>query len=451
MNAKILLFFRLLPLLALGLSRLAGQTQNDTGASQEYQGPSILSRDRTLIGERGGKLADFRYFASVTGVYDSNLTAVSTNSNGNVNSGGSEGVDVGFGASLAKTWRRDSLSLQYSGAFRDYKHQYFSGIDQFLNLRYGRILKRRLTLDANETAGVTGLGNGSFSYLPLTSSALQVLPSNELFDNRTYYSQSRVGLTWQKTNRLSFAISGDDYLIRRRSASLAGLDGVSVHGDVAYRLTRRQTVSMVYGYSHYSYQRTFGGADVQSLGLGYAFAFSRRMDAAVNVGGSLTNVDGIQSVNVDPAIVAIIGQATISQTFHRTVAVPNAEARLNRRFNRSTLGINAITGVSPGNGVYLTSRQNAVGADYSYSGRRRWTYAAKFQYTELSTIGQSIGKYSNYNAGTGMTYKLSSVVHAQLRYDYRHYTTQNNTLQKDSHRISLGFAFSPASKPLSIW
>ena len=38
-----------------------------------YQGPSILSRDPSLIGERGGKLLDFRYYVEVTGIYDSGL------------------------------------------------------------------------------------------------------------------------------------------------------------------------------------------------------------------------------------------------------------------------------------------------------------------------------------------------------------------------------------------
>ena len=42
---------------------------------QTYQGPSILSRDKSLIGERGGKLLDFRYYVEVTGIYDSGWSA----------------------------------------------------------------------------------------------------------------------------------------------------------------------------------------------------------------------------------------------------------------------------------------------------------------------------------------------------------------------------------------
>ena len=50
--------------------------QNAQEQEQTYAGPSILSRDKSLIGERGGKLIDFRFYGELTGVYDSGLTAL---------------------------------------------------------------------------------------------------------------------------------------------------------------------------------------------------------------------------------------------------------------------------------------------------------------------------------------------------------------------------------------
>jgi hypothetical protein len=46
---------------------------------------------------------------------------------------------------------------------------------------------------------------------------------------------------------------------------------------------------------------------------------------------------------------------------------------------------------------------------------------------------------------------LGRETHIEMRYDYRHYTTQNNFYQKDSNRVSLGLAFSPGETPLAIW
>ena len=71
------------------------QTQQDE--NQTYAGPSILSRDKSLIGERGGKLIDFRFYGDITGVYDSGLVPLVVNPQGNVPSYGAYGVQIGFG------------------------------------------------------------------------------------------------------------------------------------------------------------------------------------------------------------------------------------------------------------------------------------------------------------------------------------------------------------------
>lgn len=427
--------------------------QPSAGGSQGYEGPSILSRDQSLIGERSGKLLDFRLYGSLTGVYDSGLTALSTDQNGKLlDTGGNYGTEVGFGAFGSKRWRKDSIDLEYHGAYRHYStNSYFDGTDQFLNLRYGRILTRRFTLDLKETSGITSQSNGSFSYLPLTTSDLLAVPTNELFDNRTYYTQSRGTLIWQKTARLSFSAGGDAYAVRRHSTALAGLTGYGAHGDIAYRVTRRQTVNIAYNFTHYDEQHVFGFADIQTFTAGYNIGIGKRYDIGLSFGASYIDYRGLETIQVDPAIVAIIGQTSVVQNFQRNSVLPTGEFRLQRRFNRSSVSLNASTGITPGNGVFLTSRQNAAGAQYSFTGPKRWTMGARLNYNELSALGQTIGKYSGYQGGVGGTYRLNGLMHLEFRYDYRHYTTQNNIFQKDSHRVSLGLAFSTGERPLPIW
>src|SRR5690242_6373060 len=119
-----------------GDEKSADQTQQEP--EQTYEGPSILSRDKSLIAERGGKLLDFRFYGEVTGLYDSGLTPVATNAQGNlINVGANYGMEAGFGAIGSRRWRRDKLSLEYKGTYRHYTSaSYFDGIDQFLNLAY---------------------------------------------------------------------------------------------------------------------------------------------------------------------------------------------------------------------------------------------------------------------------------------------------------------------------
>ena len=443
-------------LFAAGCILAQEQTPNDQTAQdpdQTYQGPSILSRDKGLIGERGGKLLDFRYYFDVTGIYDSGLVPFTTNAQGNlINVGGAYGVETGFGVIGSRRWKRDKLSIEYKGAYRQYSvSDVPQGLDQFLNLAYSRQVTRRLILDLKDTAGTVSLANGAFSYLPLSNTDLFAIPANELFDIRTNFVQSRVDLTWQQTARLSFGIGGEGFVVRRSSLALAGLDGYDARANVAYRLSSRQTVSGDYNYTYYDFQRAFGDSKLQSVSLGYSVGLSRKWDFSLRGGGIRIDSLGITQVAIDPAIAAIVGQNFADVTYKRVVYAPLGEARMMRRFDRSSLTLDYSMGASPGNGVYLTSRQTAGTVGYSYTGVRRWTFALNSGYSELSSVGQTLGKYTNLQGGAGVTYKVGRETHIQFRYDYRHYTTQNNIYQMDSNRVSLGLAFSPGETPLAIW
>jgi len=428
------------------------QEQSQQEQDQTYAGPSILSRDKSLIGERGGKLIDFRFYGDITGVYDSGLTPLVVNPQGNVPSYGAYGVEVGFGVIGSKTWMHDKLSVEYRGAYRDYtNHTFFNGVDQFLNLAYSHVISRHITLDLKETAGITSLANGGFAYLPLTNTDLFAVPTSQLFDLRTKFLQSRVDLVWQKTARLSFGFGGDGFIVRQGSLALAGLDGYSARANVGYRITRRQTLSGSYAYTHFDFQRQFGFAKMQSIGLGYSIGVSRRWDFSLQGGGIRVDTSGLQQVPIDPAIAIIVGQNYAIVTFARVLYAPMADARLIRRFDRSALTLSYSMGVTPGNGVYLTSRQNVGSASYSYTGYRRLAASMYASYGTMTAVGQTLGQLSDFLAGAGGTYKLGRAIHVEMRYDFRHYTTQNSFYRKDSSRVTIGLAFSPGSTPLAIF
>lgn len=452
---------RLLAAGVLAVGMLAGQPQPTPDDAQEpskepakeYQGPTILSRDKSLIGERGGKLLDFRFYGDIMGAYDSGLTSVSTDANGNVARFGSNySVEGGFGVIGSREWRRDKVSLEYKGSGRHYTgNAFFDGTDQYLNLSYAHALSRRLTLDLKETLGTISLSNGALSYAQLTNTDLIAVPANELFDNRTEFVQSRVSLNWQKSARLSFSVGGQGFIVKRRSQALAGVTGGAAKGDVAYRITRRQTISLSYTHTSYNYTRTFGDSSLDSLAAGWSTGLGRVWNLGFQGGIIRAETRGLQLVGLDPAIAAIVGTSQVVTTYHRIQLVPLIEGQLVRRFPRSALTLMYAVGVSPGNGVYLTSRQNVGSANYSYTGIKRFTAGATASYGQLSSVGQGIGKYTNMQGGLGSTYKLFNSTHLEVRYDYRHYTTQSAKYMKNSQRLTMGIAFSPGETPLSIW
>jgi hypothetical protein len=428
------------------------QDQTQADQDQTYAGPSIISRDKSLIGERGGKLIDFRFYADITGVYDSGLTPLVVDPQGNVPSYGAYGVEAGFGVVGSKTWVHDKLSVDYRGAYRDYtNHTYFNGTDQFLNLAYSHLLSRHITIDLKETAGTTSLANGAFNYTPLTNTDLFAVPVNELFDIRTNFVQSRVDLTWQKTARLSFGFGGEGFVVRRSSLALAGLNGYNARANAAYRITRRQTLSGNYEYTYFDFQRQFGYAKMQSGTLGYAFGVSRRWDFSMQAGGVRVESYGLNQVALDPAIAVIVGQSVAIVTYFRVLYVPMLEGRLIRRFDRSSFNVGYSMGVTPGDGVYLTSRQNVGSASYSYTGYRRLAANLSGSYGTMTAVGQTLGQLTNFQAGAGGTYKLGRALHLEMRYDFRHYTTQNSFYLKNSSRVTFGLAFSPGATPLAIF
>jgi hypothetical protein len=428
------------------------QPPADQGEAR-YDGPSILSRDRSLIGERSGKLLDYRFFGEVTGIFDSSLVPVATNEAGGLaRSTGSYGVEAGFGVTGSRSWRHDSLAVDYNGTYRHYtNHSFFDGVDQFVNMTYTHMFSRRFSIQARGTAGTNSLSNGGLTYLPLQNTDLYAVPTNELFDNRTDYLQARVDMLWQKSLRLSINIGGEGFLVRRRSLALSSLNGYNVHADISYRLTKRQTITANVERTQFDYLRQFGNANITSFTGGYAVGLGRRWDFSSRFGAARVDALGLTIVNVDPAIAAIVGQNTAVVVFHRISYIPIVEAQLMRRFERSSVTAAFNQSFSPGNGVYLTSKQTAATVGYSYTGLRKMTFGANAAYSRLINLGQQLGAFNGMSGGVGFTYKLVANTHLEARYDARRYTTQNAGFSQNSNRVSVGLAFSPGKKPLPIW
>lgn len=414
-------------------------------------GPALLSRDDGIFTQRGGKLIDLRLYGEITGVYDSALAPASPQA-GPAKALPDYGLESGAGVSGTGNWRHARLSLEYKGRFLRYaRDSLFNGSDQFLDLAYTQILRPHLTLDVKTIAGTTTLANGEFAYLPLNYTDLFALPANELFDNRTNYAEPRVGLTWQKTPRLSFEADAEGFVVRRQYLALAGLNGFSARAGAAYRLSHRQTLGAAYQQTYFDFQRIFGSAQLETAALDYSIALTRTLDLELQIGGSRLSTSGLSVVPLDPAIAAIVGQSSAVVTFARVLFVPLEAARLVRRFHHSSLIVSYSSGISPGNGVYLTSRQTTAGAGFSYTGARRFTAALNFGFARLATLSQTLPLYTNLQGGGGLTYRISGITYVELRYDHRHFTTQNQFYNLDSNRVSLGVAFSPGAAPLAIW
>jgi hypothetical protein len=422
-------------------------------SDEPYEGPSILTRDSTTAGQRAGKLLDFQLWGDITGIADSGLTPVSLNSSGQLNTQGYEyATSIGGGITGSKSWESDQIRVDYNGSWLRYSpNDVFGGTNQFLDLQWQHRISRHLELTMHEVGGISTLSFGQLAYVPLGNTELLGVPINQLFDTTTYYSQSTVDLTWQESERLSFSMGGDGFVVRPSSQLLVDTNGYRGRGDVAYRVSRRQTVYASYSYEHFDYPRTFGNSAINMGEGGWSVGLGPRTDFSIDGGAAYVQTLGLVQVALPPAVAAIVGQGYTITTAQRNVVIPVGEARFTQRFSSSSLSLNAGMTVSPGNGVFLTSRALSGSMGYSYVGGKRLTFQAVAGYSRMTSAGeQIIAPYDGYYGGAGMTWRLFANAHMEARYDWYRYNVAVIS-NKDENRVSLGLAVSTGERPLAIW
>lgn len=418
----------------------------------EYAGPSILSRGRTLRTGAGGELLRLRPYASIAGIYDTGLTGVFTDEEGRLPDDDAYGVLANFGVLGYHSWQRTVLGLSYDGQARHYtRRSYYDGVDQSLALTVSHQPTRRIRLEFNESVasrrgGFLGLTGPSFY-----SREFEDLSADVLFDTRIHALASTARMIYQKSPRLSFSMGGAGLALEPRSRALVRARGVLASGDLAYRLSRRQTIGAAYVFAHYWFPGAFGEAFVQGALMHWAIQLTRSWTLAAGGGGYRVEATRLQQVQIDPVIAALIGRRTGFEVFHRITYIPGVESELAYRFRRGIFRASYQRGVSPGNGLHLTSAREAAGLSVGYTGTRRLHFSADAGYSRLSSLAQTIGRYRSYHAGAGMTFRIAGPLSIFARVDGRKYNLSGTGFARLHYRTTVGLTFSPGDIPLSLW
>jgi hypothetical protein len=260
-------------------------------------------------------------------------------------------------------------------------------------------------------------------------------------------------LTYQKTARLSFAIGGGGFLVRRRSSALFGVSGGMAQADVAYRLSRRSTVSLSYAFVHFGFTQAFGGSDVHTAGVSYAVSLSRHWELGVMTTANRVEHQTVRQVFVDPVIAAITGITSGQEAFHATTTLGGYGARLSRGLRRGNLTFGYMQGVSPGNGLYLTSRQRVADVQLQYTALRRWNFGAGASYGTLGTISEHSSSYRSTEMRAGLSRSLGrGDLHFTANVAGRRYHTDfTNFRSRLQTHATIGIAYSPGDVPLALW
>jgi hypothetical protein len=429
------------------------QSDSSPASSDEgYSGPAILSRGETPGAQTAAPIA-FRPYIGLSGIYDTGLVPVSVTSTGGIPSSDLYGVELNLGAYTYHVWKHTTLGLDYRGDFRHYSTTYWDGTDQFLSLILTHRPTKRVTFTLRNQAGIYSLSSYSLSSpLGAVDPNYLQLPQNDIYDSRVIFAAVSGDLTYRLTHRLSFNIGGDGTLVRRQSTALYGMTGAVARGDLEYRLSRHSTLGADYRFTYFDYTRGFGNTDIQSVGFNYSTQFSPHVQLSARIGGARVESTSLTEVTLDPAIAALLGESVAIQAAYRLNYVPDMQVRLMDTFRRSQFTLEYLNQVVPGNGVYLTSRNNSGSASYSYSGVRHWNFSVGGSYGRMSTLVQTIGGYTAYGAGVGITRDLGKGLHTVLRLDTRHYDIASTAaFTHTDYRASVGLNFSPGDVPLVLW
>jgi hypothetical protein len=222
-------------------------------------------------------------------------------------------------------------------------------------------------------------------------------------------------------------------------------------GDIAYRYSKFGTIGVAYSFTHFTFRDVFGASDLHDFGLIYSLRLSSTWELRARGGATRVESQILAVVPVNPVVEAITGQTAGVQATYQLNYLPSASLALTKRLPHGSFALNYARGVTPGNGVYLTSASETASASYAYNGIQHWGFAASGGYSRLDGLLQMVGQYRSYYAGAGLTRTLGKGVGLAVRFDERRYDTSSVYFRRDSYRATAGLTWSPGDLPLSLW
>ena len=108
-------------------------------------------------------------------------------------------------------------------------------------------------------------------------------------------------------------------------------------------------------------------------------------------------------------------------------------------------------GVTPGNGVILTSIRQSATLGVNYKARRHWNTVGTGGYDTLSGFGVTNQKYASVFVGGSVYRNLAKHIDWHARLDFHHYTFDNTGFLRNSTVFSTGIVWSPGDILEHLW
>ncbi|MGH9631331.1 MAG: hypothetical protein ACRD7E_23755 [Bryobacteraceae bacterium] len=387
----------------------------------------------------------------MNGSYVSGLAPVATDEEGELVS-----VDryqtYGFiGAYGTRKWRHSSLGLDYRGGYQYGNNRRAPrGVNQALSLSYDHQMSRRVSISLGQSAGMSNRAYGFYHTGAAFGNELIGVPDDEIFDNRIYFSQSTAAAGYQFSARTAAAINGSFFLVRRKRGVLAGLNGYRASARMVHRLSFRDTISGGYQFMNFHFPGLFGSSHIHGVQAEYQRMLSPRLILSFLGGVYRSESLGRRTVTLDPEVAEILGQRTALEAAHNVNYLPQGSVELAYLRQFSRVNINYRRGVTPGNGLFLTSQRESINVGYSYSGIQKISLGADVGYFRSTALFRERGRWNTVRGSIGASYLIGRHVNLTTSLFARKFYLPND-LKRTSYGVTFGLAVSPIAVPLSIW
>ena len=384
-------------------------------------------------------------FAFADGIYDTSLPQITSNSS---REGGAFGLSAGGGITAGHNFKDGVFSLSYKGDYRHYfGNSYSNGTDQNLSILYSKRLNRRWSMGLQGGGGVVSYGGQFYGSSVGIGSPVLTNP----LSSQSRFANAGVSLTYSQTRRLSYTFSGQFFLSNYNYAGAINSTGGTGTASVDYRLTARTTLGGSYGYSYFSYAGSLGSSTIENGYLTLSHQFADHWTTSLSAGVSHSHSQG----TITEPVLLLLGQQLVSGfvtgPYDRSNNSPSFQVTVGRSMRRSMFSVSGGQGINAGNGTFLTSRSQFVGATYSIT-RRLTNLSFGASYNRLSSIANTVNTtYSTANASASYGFNIVRYVSANLRFDFIHYDNLYQLQGINENRFTFGLTFSSKSIPLTLF
>ncbi|HEX4232216.1 MAG TPA: hypothetical protein VHZ07_26350 [Bryobacteraceae bacterium] len=375
------------------------------------------------------------------GVYDNN------------SQGGYHGGAVDWGVIANHSYERGALSLNYEGDYGDYAGaQGYSGTDQNLSFAVSKMLTRHWSVSFSQAAGIFKYGASYFSVQPIESNTVQTNP----YSTDTKFLSSGFTATYQQSLRWSYIFSASYYLSRYTGYAPFGISAVTASGTIAYRLTARTTLSGTYSFSDYQYQNFGGQAQIHTVYATLSHQFRNRWVILASAGGSRSQSSGVVDLALSPTLTQLLGTSFLAGSYNTTTYIPYFEGSISRPLRHFNVSISGGQSITPGNGLYLASKNLNIAGFLSYTWRLS-SLGFGGSYYRLGSVSNSAQPYDTEAFSASYGHPITRHLGLNLRYDLINYSQVQAAnvaslvpFNRDN-RFSVGIVFNTKPIPITLF